>query len=128
MNEPTLKQKEFVKEYLDSGNGTQSALKVYDTKDPNVAGAIASENLRKPKIRQMIEDACETAFSTVFALAVGAENENVRLNASKDILDRGGLKPIEQTDITSKGEKIMILPAELISKNDSTSNTENSSQ
>lgn len=48
------KQKTFVKEYTKTLNGTQSALKAYDTSDPNVAGAIASENLTKPKIKEEI--------------------------------------------------------------------------
>ena len=46
----TLKQKGFADDYLQSGNGIRSAINNYDTTDPNVAGAIASENLRKPKV------------------------------------------------------------------------------
>lgn len=46
----TKKEKKFVAAYADTGNGTQAALKVYDTSDPNTAGVIAYENLRKPKI------------------------------------------------------------------------------
>lgn len=51
----TLKQKKFIKEYLENGgNGTQAALAVYDTKDPNIAKVIASENLTKPNIRESV--------------------------------------------------------------------------
>ena len=50
-NRLTLKQKAFAREYVKRQNGTQSALAVYNTKDINVAGSIASENLTKPKIR-----------------------------------------------------------------------------
>ena len=46
----TLKQKEFAREYAKTKNGTKSALKVYDTKDPKTAQAISSENLSKPLI------------------------------------------------------------------------------
>jgi len=35
--------------------------------------------------------------------------------------------PKQDTDVTSAGEKIIIMPAELINKNDTTRNTENSS-
>ena len=56
MEELTKKQKIFVKEYVKSENGTQSALKAYDTKSENVAGALASENLRKPNIATAIEE------------------------------------------------------------------------
>lgn len=48
------KQKVFVDEYLATGNGRQAALKAYDTDDPNVAGAIASENLTKPNVSEYI--------------------------------------------------------------------------
>lgn len=59
-NTLTLKQREFVKEYIkSSGNGTQAALASYDTDDPNTAHSIASENLRKPTIKRAIELALE---------------------------------------------------------------------
>ncbi len=52
---PTAKQKKFAKEYAKTLNATQSALKVYDTKDKRVAEVIGSENLSKPIIRLEIE-------------------------------------------------------------------------
>lgn len=56
----TLEQAEFVREYTDPasenfGNGTQAALAVYDTNDPNTAHVIASENIRKPTVRIAME-------------------------------------------------------------------------
>lgn len=53
----TKKQKGFVKDYVETGNGTQAALKNYDTEDENTAAAIASENLTKPKIEQAVTEA-----------------------------------------------------------------------
>lgn len=53
----TKKQKGFVDDYVKTGNGTKSALKVYDTKDISVASSIASENLKKPEIQNAILDA-----------------------------------------------------------------------
>lgn len=48
---PTLKQKAFAEEYIrNGGNGTQAAMKVYDTEDNATARSIASENLTKPNI------------------------------------------------------------------------------
>lgn len=55
MDELTKKQKVFVKEYAKTENGTQAALKAYDTKDYSTAGAIASENLNKPKVIQALK-------------------------------------------------------------------------
>ena len=93
----TKKQKGFVKDYLETGNGTQSALKNYDTDDYMTGAMIASENLNKPKVIQYLESKAEKAAEFVFQLAESGENENVRLGASKDILDRAGFKPAERS-------------------------------
>ena len=54
----TIKEQKFVKNYIkNDGNGVKTALEVYDTEDYNTAGAIASENLKKPKIQKAIQDA-----------------------------------------------------------------------
>lgn len=56
-NRLTKKQREFVEEYAETGNGTASVLAVYDTEDKNTAAVIASENLRKPNIQIALEEA-----------------------------------------------------------------------
>ncbi len=53
----TRKQSVFVEEYAKTHNGTEAALVAYDTDDPNTAGVIAHENLRKPKIQEALEEA-----------------------------------------------------------------------
>ena len=56
MEDLTLKQSGFVREYVENGqNGTQAALAVYDTTDISTAANIASENLRIPKIENAIK-------------------------------------------------------------------------
>ncbi len=50
----TKKEKGFVKDFVETGNGTKSALNNYDTDDDNVAANIASVNLTKPKIQNAI--------------------------------------------------------------------------
>lgn len=55
----TRKESGFVKDYIETGNGVQSALKNYDTKDYNTAGVIAHENLNKPKIQNAIHAALD---------------------------------------------------------------------
>jgi len=52
----TKKQRGFVNDYIETENGTQSALKNYDTKDYKTASVIAAENLDKPSIQVAIED------------------------------------------------------------------------
>lgn len=54
----TPKQALFVKEYVKSdGNGTQSALKAYNTTDHNTANQIAMDTLRKPTVQNVIAEA-----------------------------------------------------------------------
>jgi hypothetical protein len=51
----SLKQKEFIQEYLKTKNGTLAALKVYNAKNKAVARVIASQNLTKLNISQEID-------------------------------------------------------------------------
>ncbi len=62
----THKQKLFVKEYIKTkGNGTLSALRVYDTKNYNTAHAIGSENLTKLTVKEELEKALKRNDLTV---------------------------------------------------------------
>lgn len=100
MDKLTKKQQGFVKDYIDTGNGTQSALNNYDIegKDPEkIASVIATQNLGKLSIQEVIESHAEKAESMIFHLSQNAEGEAVRLNASKDIMDRAGYKPVEKS-------------------------------
>jgi len=57
----TFKEKEFAKAYVrNRGNGTQAALEVYDTKDPNTASQIATDNLDKTRVLETIEQIAST--------------------------------------------------------------------
>ena len=100
---PTLKQKGFVADYIKTKNRTKAALNNYDTDDYMTAAAIGSENLKKPQILKMIDDAMEGAQNSIIELSQKAKNENVKLNASKDILDRGGLKPVDKSEVKIEG-------------------------
>jgi phage terminase small subunit len=93
----TKKEKAFAKEYINTGNGTRSALKVYDTEDINTAAVIASENLSKPKVIAYLESRAERAAERIVELSEQDEMMPVALGASKDILDRAGYKPTEKT-------------------------------
>lgn len=58
----TKKQRGFVKDYIETGNGTQAALKNYDIQSDNperVASVIAAENLTKPSIINAIQSIAE---------------------------------------------------------------------
>ena len=94
--ELTKKQKEFADDYMKTGNGRKSAGKVYDVKNKETARVIASENLTKHNIVKYLQDNARMASDSVIELAEGCNNPAVRLNASKDILDRAGFKPVEK--------------------------------
>ena len=53
----TIKQRRFTKEYVETGNATQAAIRAGYSK--KTAYAIGSENLAKPIIKQTIEEAQE---------------------------------------------------------------------
>lgn len=102
MAELTPKQDKFLKSYLETGNGTKAALEAYDTTDYKTAGAIASENLKKPSIMEKFKAAQDIAHSTIVSLATGAENEAVRLNAAKDIMDRTEGRATQKTEVEAR--------------------------
>ena len=52
----TIKQRGFIREFIDTGNATKSALKVYGTKDYNTAKSIGCENLTKPHLAKEIKE------------------------------------------------------------------------
>jgi phage terminase small subunit len=83
----TKKQKAFADEVLKTGNGTQSALKTYDTKDYFTAAAISTENLKKPQIMSYLQEHLEKAKNVVIQL-LEEENPKIRLEAAKDVIDR----------------------------------------
>lgn len=86
------KQKGFVKDYLETGNATKAALDNYDTDSYGAAAVIGHENLKKPNVREYLESKAEKAAEFVYQLAESSQVDSVRLNASKDILDRTGYK------------------------------------
>ncbi len=90
MEKLSLKQLKFTTHYLETGNATEAAMQVYKPKNRNTAHSIGSENLRKPAIRAYLDDKATNAVSMVYKLSQKAKNEAVRLNASRDILDRAG--------------------------------------
>lgn len=64
----TKKQAGFVKDYVETGNGTQAALKNYDiesSKPEKVASVIAVENLAKPSVALAVEIGQETLKSAL---------------------------------------------------------------
>lgn len=94
---PTPKQRKFVDKYLETGNGTLAVLETYNVSDENTAAVMASQNLRKLKVQQLLEESSLKAAMRMDELVEQDTNLSVALGASKDVLDRTGHKPKEDT-------------------------------
>ena len=58
INDPTtLKQRKWVRIYIDTGNATEAAMQVYDCKSRDSARVIGSENLAKLNYSVFLEEA-----------------------------------------------------------------------
>lgn len=77
------KERGFINDYVETGNGVRSALKNYDTDDYKTASAIASENLTKPRI---LSELAILGFDTNNAKRVVGEILNGKDEQSKDRL------------------------------------------
>lgn len=108
-NKLTPKQVRFADAYLDTGNATEAASRAYKPENRNTAHAIGSENLRKPTIRSYLDTKARDAVAVIYALSQGAKSEAVRLNASKDILDRAGYF-VNKANIADEVKKDMPIP------------------
>ena len=103
----TLKQKLFVKKYIQNGgNGTKAAFHTYNVKNVAVACSMASENLRKPLIREAIEEALRLQGLTADQLARNLEvlanaqvskvSADVKLRANIEVLKLTGQYPTQK--------------------------------
>ena len=64
-NRLTFKRRRFAEEYVkNNGNGTQAALKVYDTDNHHVAQTIASENMSIPVVQRTVEEIAKSVGIT----------------------------------------------------------------
>ena len=51
----TIKERKFLKKYLETGNATQSAFETYDVKDLNTASSLGAQTLRKLSIGELMD-------------------------------------------------------------------------
>ena len=98
----TSMQETFVKEFVLTGNATQSAIKAgYSSKTAYQKGHQLKNQFTveiEDATRQAMRDAIPGALAQIKQLSAAAESESVRLQAAKDILDRAGLKPTERIE------------------------------
>ena len=73
----TIKERKFVKKYLETGNATQSAYEVYDVKDLNTASSLGAQTLRKLSIGDIMDKQGLTDEKLVAKLEEGLEATKV---------------------------------------------------
>lgn len=66
----TLKQRKWIKEYIDTGNATEAASRVYNCKNRDVARNIGGENLAKLSFPELME---EMGLTNVALLNIGTK-------------------------------------------------------
>ena len=102
----TKKQKAFADEYKETGNATQSALKAYDTKTPEAAKSIGSRTLKIANVQEYLKSKQDVYISRMDKLSTKAKQEGIRYQATKDLLDRSGLKPTEKITADIKSTNV----------------------
>ena len=98
----TEKQEAFIESYCQTGNATKAALQAgYSEAGAKQQGHVLKKKFAKEieqRIKKMVQDSVPAALNQISILAQTATSEQVRLNASKDILDRAGMKPADRVE------------------------------
>ena len=116
----TDKQAKFIDFYCESGDAMQSAINAGYKKSHtlrNQAWKLKRE-LGKEINQKMMEkfvDKAPLAFNSLIELMTGSESDTVKLQAAKDIMDRGGFKPSDKLILEDENKTIPELEAELVS-------------
>lgn len=124
----TLKQRKWLKLYMETGNATESAMQTYDCKDRESASALGSENLGKLRDLTMPQLMEESGLDDASLLNILKENlkatklfgkeaiefeDYATRNKALEIALKVKGKLTNQVDLTSKGEKIQASAVEI---------------
>ena len=88
----TPKQKKFADGLLEGKTQTQAVLDACDIDDVDSASTRGSKMIRNDRVIEYLKSKSYMAAARIEELAESAKNENVKLSANKDILDRAGYK------------------------------------
>jgi phage terminase small subunit len=108
----TQRQTALVDVMVAEGLNTSQAAKAAGYADGKAGYVTAAKTLKLPHVQQyMMQRIAEQlgtnaafAAAKVMKLATGAKSEYVQLEASKDILDRAGFKPIDRAQVQVAGD------------------------
>lgn len=109
MKTNNAQQERFVEMFLLTGNAAKAA-EIAGYGSPKQRGYELKnkfKNLIEERQKRMLQDSIPLAINQLITMVQGAESEAVRLNAVKDLLDRGGFKPVDKIEqtVTSVEEK-----------------------
>ena len=109
MKTNNAQQERFVEMFLLTGNAAKAA-EIAGYGSPKQRGYELKnkfKNLIEERQKRMLQDSIPLAINQLITMVQSAESEAVRLNAVKDLLDRGGFKPVDKIEqtVTSVEEK-----------------------
>ena len=113
------RDEEFVRHYVSNGGNSSAAAKSIGVSDTSASttGHRMKERLW-PEIQEEIATQMQgfipKAIQNLKQLAQSADSENVRLNATRDLLDRSGLKPVAKQEIHTTSGRLEDMTVEEI--------------
>jgi len=114
----TEKQLKFIENYCETGDAVQSAVNAGYKNSHTIVNQAwkLKRELSREISKRMLEkfvDKAPIAFGTLTELMNESDSDTVRLQAAKDIMDRGGFKPKDTMVIEEEAKTIPELEAEL---------------
>jgi phage terminase small subunit len=114
----TEKQLKFIENYCETGDAVQSAVNAGYKNSHTIVNQACKlkRELSREISKRMLEkfvDKAPIAFGTLTELMNESDSDTVRLQAAKDIMDRGGFKPKDTMVIEEESKTIPELEAEL---------------
>jgi len=114
----TEKQLKFIENYCETGDAVQSAVNAGYKNSHTIVNQAwkLKRELSREISKRMLEkfvDKAPVAFGTLTELMNESDSDTVRLQAAKDIMDRGGFKPKDTMVIEEEAKTIPELESEL---------------
>ena len=98
----TDKQQVFIEKYIETGN-KQEAKQIAGYSEKTQLSSVCTPEVQNAiivHVNKTLHEYAPIAVQTMINLSEHAKNDKVRLDATKDILDRAGFKPAEKREIT----------------------------
>jgi len=101
---PTKKELGFIRDSIRLKNDREAIMRNYNTVSPLNASQMAIKIKKRPHVKVLLEDAAKAAFEDQIMLRDTLKNDDkeaaVRSRINMDLMDRGGLKPQQVTNLT----------------------------